>query len=73
MADRHILAKQAIHEMANQEGLAATFMAKYNKDSPGNSCHIHSKDHHGIIQSQLTLDVPSEFQNQMFKNFKISN
>jgi glutamine synthetase len=43
MADRHILAKMAIKEMADQKGLAATFMAKYNRDQPGSSCHVHSE------------------------------
>jgi glutamine synthetase len=42
MADRHILTKQAIHELARQAGLSATFMAKYSSTLPGSSCHIHS-------------------------------
>uniref|UniRef100_A0A183CGM0 Gln-synt_C domain-containing protein n=1 Tax=Globodera pallida TaxID=36090 RepID=A0A183CGM0_GLOPA len=46
MADRHVLVKQAIHEMANQAGLAATFMAKFGKDEPGSSCHIHMSLEH---------------------------
>lgn len=43
MADRYTLTKHAIHEMAKQAGLAATFMAKYSTDKPGSSCHIHSE------------------------------
>jgi glutamine synthetase len=43
MADRHILTKQGIHEMTNQSNWSATFMAKYDTNKPGSSCHIHSQ------------------------------
>jgi glutamine synthetase len=39
-ADRHSIYKNGAKEIASQEGVAITFMAKYN-EREGNSCHIH--------------------------------
>ncbi len=41
MADRHVVMKQAMKELADQLGVAVTFMAKPDGEQPGNSCHIH--------------------------------
>ncbi len=41
MADRHVLFKQAVKEMAEQHGQAVTFMTKPSATEAGNSCHIH--------------------------------
>ncbi|MBL9126925.1 MAG: glutamine synthetase, partial [Verrucomicrobiales bacterium] len=41
MADRHVLFKQAVKEIASQFGKSVTFMAKYAPSEAGNSCHIH--------------------------------
>jgi len=41
MADRHVIYKQCLKELADQQGLAVTFMAKYHHDRAGSSCHIH--------------------------------
>ncbi len=41
MADNHIIIKQAIKDIAFQEGKSVTFMAKWNKDMCGSSSHIH--------------------------------
>lgn len=41
MADRHVIFKQGIKEIAAQQGRAITFMAKPDMNEPGNSCHIH--------------------------------
>lgn len=40
-ADDAFLFKAAVKELAAQEGLMATFMAKPNSDWAGNSCHVH--------------------------------
>lgn len=40
-ADRAVLFKTAVKEIANQHGILATFMAKYSENLPGNSGHIH--------------------------------
>ena len=39
-ADTHTIYKNGAKEIAAQEGMAITFMAKYN-EREGNSCHIH--------------------------------
>lgn len=41
MADRHVVYKQCLKELADQMGLSVTFMAKYHEDRAGSSCHIH--------------------------------
>jgi glutamine synthetase len=39
-ADQHVIYKNAAKEMAAQEGMAITYMAKYD-EREGNSCHLH--------------------------------
>jgi glutamine synthetase len=41
MADRHAIIKNACKEIAWSRGHAITFMAKWNDDAAGSSCHIH--------------------------------
>jgi len=41
MADRHCVFKQCLKELADQQGLALTFMAKVAADQAGSSCHVH--------------------------------
>jgi len=41
MADRHIIYKQCLKELADQQGLSITFMAKFQTGQAGSSCHIH--------------------------------
>ena len=40
-ADRHAIYKHAAKEIAWQQGRAITFMAKWNEQFAGSSCHIH--------------------------------
>ncbi len=40
MADNHVVYKNGAKEIAAQEGMAISFMAKFN-EREGNSCHIH--------------------------------
>ena len=42
MADRHVVLKTGIKEIADQEGCSATFMAKWTMDDSGSSSHIHA-------------------------------
>ncbi|EBW2353225.1 glutamine synthetase [Salmonella enterica subsp. enterica serovar Enteritidis] len=42
MADQHVFMKNGAKEIADQEGKAVTFMAKYNYNLAGNSSHIHN-------------------------------
>ena len=41
MADRHVVFKQCLKEVAEAAGMSVTFMAKIASDSAGSSCHIH--------------------------------
>jgi glutamine synthetase len=41
MADRHVLFKHGVKELAHRVGLTPTFMAKPAIDEVGSSCHLH--------------------------------
>ena len=41
MADRHVVMKQGMKELADSLGVSITFMAKPDAAQPGNSCHLH--------------------------------
>jgi glutamine synthetase len=41
MADRHVIFKQCLKEVAEAAGMSLTFMAKFASDRAGSSCHIH--------------------------------
>ena len=40
-ADHHTLAKHAVKEIADQHGVAATFLPKWHKDRVGSASHVH--------------------------------
>jgi len=41
MADRHVIMKNAMKEIAHAHGCAVTFMAKWSYELAGSSCHVH--------------------------------
>jgi glutamine synthetase len=41
MADRHVVMKQAMKEIADGLGVSVTFMAKPTMEEAGSSCHLH--------------------------------
>ena len=41
MADRHVIFKQCIKEVADSLGTSVTFMAKFDSAQAGSSCHLH--------------------------------
>ena len=41
MADRHVIFKQCLKELAEASGMSVTFMAKPASGQAGSSCHIH--------------------------------
>ena len=41
MADRHAILKNGVKEIAHLQGKAVTFMAKWDYELAGSSCHIH--------------------------------
>ena len=42
MADRHVIIKNAVREIAHLAGKAVTFMAKWDETLAGSSCHVHA-------------------------------
>jgi glutamine synthetase len=42
VADRHLVFKSGVKEIASGLGRAVTFMAKWSMDTAGSSCHIHT-------------------------------
>jgi glutamine synthetase len=60
MADRHVILKNGIKEMAHDAGAAVTFMAKWHYDLAGSSCHIHASlwDRDGNAPLFLDADAP---------------
>jgi glutamine synthetase len=60
MADRHVILKNAIKEIAHGQGKAVTFMAKWRYDLAGSSSHIHQslRDETGI--ATLFADAEGE-------------
>jgi len=59
-ADEHAIYKNGAKEIAAQEGMAITFMAKFN-EREGNSCHIHLSLR-GQDGSPLFADQPHVFE-----------
>ena len=41
MADRHVIYKQCLKEIADRQGVSVSFMAKLDQAQAGSSCHIH--------------------------------
>jgi glutamine synthetase len=60
MADRHVILKNGIKEIAYRHGCAATFMAKWHYDLAGSSCHIHTSLWDPEGERPLFLDAGAE-------------
>ena len=58
MADRHVVLKQCLKEVADVNGMSVTFMAKPEGGQAGNSCHIHfSMERDGVNAFQGDQDL----------------
>lgn len=60
MADRHVIYKNGVKEIAWQQDKAVTFMAKYRDDLAGNSCHIHTSLWSADAKAPLCADPANE-------------
>jgi glutamine synthetase len=60
MADRHVLIKQAIKEIAYAQGKAVTFMAKWRYDLAGSSSHVHGSLWDAAGKKPLFFDPKAE-------------
>src|ERR671934_474411 len=62
-ADRHTIYKNGVKEIANLNGISATFMAKPSEKDIGSSCHIHSSlvdadgKKSGFVEGEQETDV----------------
>jgi glutamine synthetase len=68
MADNHILIKNAAKEIAFKHNRAASFMAKYNKEACGSSCHIHNSLFDRKTKKNIFADSKDKYG--MSKTFK---
>ena len=57
MADRHLLIKQAVKEIADRQGASVTFMAKPDAEQAGSSSHLH------VSLWRMAAEVGAEKQN----------
>jgi glutamine synthetase len=56
-ADKAVLFKTAVKEIASKHGISATFMAKWNEDLPGCSGHIHQSLWNKDLSQNLFYDA----------------
>ncbi len=56
MADRHVIIKNAVKEIAWSKGKAVTFMAKWRADLAGSSSHVHASLWDAAGKTPLFLD-----------------
>jgi glutamine synthetase len=68
MADRHVILKNAVKEIAYAQGKAVTFMAKWRKDLAGSSCHIHTSLWDGAQPAFADPDAPDGLS-ELFRRF----
>ena len=61
MADRHVILKNGIKEIAHAQGKAVTFMAKWRYDLAGSSSHIHMSLWDEKEQKSLFQDAKAEY------------
>jgi glutamine synthetase len=61
MADRHVILKNGIKEIAHLKGKAVTFMAKWRYDLAGSSSHIHASVWDEAGKTPLFFDKNSEY------------
>jgi glutamine synthetase len=61
MADRHVILKNGIKEIAHLQGKAVTFMAKWRHDLAGSSSHIHMSLWDKVGETALFFDPAAEF------------
>jgi glutamine synthetase len=60
MADRHVIYKQCLKELADRMGLSVSFMAKLDEAQAGSSCHLHLSLWRGARAAFAGRAKPSE-------------
>lgn len=67
MADRHVIYKNGVKEIAFLQGQAVSFMAKWRADLAGNSCHIHGSLWHAETDKPAFAD--GHHETELFRRF----
>lgn len=67
MADRHVLFKQGVKEIAAVQGRAVSFIPKLRTDEAGNSCHIHVSVSKGGVN--MFWDAERKSGSDFFRHF----
>ena len=68
MADRAVIFKHGVKEIASQFGIIPTFMAKWNENLPGSGCHIHQS-----LESNSNSNSNSNSKNVFYDNTTSNN
>ncbi|MEV8306278.1 glutamine synthetase family protein [Streptomyces flavidovirens] len=66
--DQHAIYKTGAKEIASQEGVSLTFMAKYN-EREGNSCHIHLSLQDADGRNAMADDATSDGMSPVMRHF----
>ncbi|MCB9948381.1 MAG: glutamine synthetase [Rhodospirillaceae bacterium] len=61
MADRHVIMKNGMKEIAHQHGQSITFMAKWDYQLAGSSCHVHMSLWDKAAERALFYDHDGEY------------
>lgn len=69
MADNHAIYKQCLKEVADQQGISVTFMAKYAEDRAGSSCHLHLSLWSEETNAFQADDPASDGTSDLFRGF----
>ena len=70
MADRHVILKNAVKEIAHLQGKAVTFMSKWRYDLAGSSSHIHMSLWDESRKTPLFLDRKGEYSmSELMRSF----
>jgi glutamine synthetase len=70
MADRHVVIKNGVKEIAHLHGKAATFMSKWRYDLAGSSAHVHASLWTANGKTPLFLDANDELgMSSLMKSF----
>jgi len=69
-ADRAVLFKTSVKEIAYKHGLMATFMAKWSESLPGNGGHVHQSLWDNKLENNLFYDPEGKWQmSQMMQQY----
>lgn len=69
MADRHVIYKNGVKEIAWSKGCSATFMSKYNFSEAGSSFHLHTSMYDRERSQNLFWDESTGQGSKLFRQF----